>query len=368
MRKTIRWGILGAGAVARHFAQGLSDRSHSQLVAVASRTATSAEAFAREFNVPRQHASYDDLVEDAEVDVVYVATPASLHRDHCLRALGSGKPVLCEKPFAVNANEAREVIAEARRRGLFCMEAMWMRFLPAMDRLRELLDRRAIGNVRLLTADLGFASRNDGANRLIDPALGGGAFLDLGVYLVSLSSMLFGQPVAVSGQASIGSTGVDEESAAVLRYSGGELAVLTASIQSTLPGEALIVGTRGQIRVHAPIYRPHRLSVQSVKDQPGSPGTSSGRPSSRLNWARNNRLLRQAYFRFEGLIRPLLHARAAVVAPLAGNGYGYEADEVARCLHSGKTESEIMPLGETLSIMETLDQIRSAWAEAGVAS
>jgi len=278
-------------------------------------------------------------------------------------ALSAGKPVLCEKPFTTNAAAARTVVAMARSSRLFCMEAMWMRFLPAMERLRTLLAQAAIGDVRVLYANLGHPTPPESTRRLVDPGLGGGALLDLGIYPLSLAFYVLGKPDRVVAQATVGPTGADEDSAAILRYSAGKLAVLTASLRGELPGDGLVVGTRGHIRIHSPLYRPHRLSVHTHPEPvyAGIPAPSTGR--GLLARAKASRLLRSAYFRFEGPVRAILdHSRSTVLAPFSGNGYNYEAAEVVRCLRAGETESPVMPLDETVAIMEVLDQIRASSA------
>lgn len=358
MQSRIRWGILGAGAVARDFVQGLRCLPDAELLAVASRTHTSAQEFSRLFAVPHVHKSYEDLVNDRDIDVVYIATPNHRHKDHSLLCLEAGKPVLCEKPFTVRAAEAREVIALARRKHLFCMEAMWMRFLPLMARLRGLLDANAIGEVRMMTADLGFPAPFDKNNRFFNRELGGGAMLDLGVYPLSLTSYLFGKPSQVLSQASLGPTGVDEQSAAILTHPQGELVILSASLRTHLPCEALIIGTGGQIRIHSPLYRPYKLSLAAL---PGPTPHAAPEPNWRAS-AKNSPLLRALFFRFEGTLGPLLNRYPkTIVQAFAGNGYNYEAAEVMRCLRAGELESKIMPLDETLSIMETMDAIRRQW-------
>ena len=192
--RPIRWGILGTGRVAGRFAQALRELDDARLLAAGSRRLATAEAFARHHGVERAYGSYAQLAADPDLDIVYVASPHALHREHSLLCLEAGRAVLCEKPFALNATEAREVIASARSRGLFCMEAMWTRFLPAMRRLTELVDAGAIGELRMVTAQLGFPSEPDPSSRLFDPALGGGALLDLGVYPLALASQLLGRP------------------------------------------------------------------------------------------------------------------------------------------------------------------------------
>ena len=275
LQPAVRWGILGTGDVAARFAAGLRSVPDARLLAVGSRTRTKAEAFAGRFAVPRAYGTYEDLVGDKEIDVVYVATPNFKHKEDSLLALAAGKAVLCEKPFAICAAEAREVVAAARRLRLFCMEAMWSRFLPAMARLRRLLDSRVIGEIRLLRAEFGSAKPFAEESRFFRREIGGGALLNLGVYLVSFASSVLGRPCSASAQASFGSTGVDEQAVAVLGYPGGALATLTASIRNDLPCQALLVGTRGEIRIHPPLYRPERISVALFE---GAPPPSPAQP------------------------------------------------------------------------------------------
>ncbi len=320
MGNQTRWGILGTGAIAKHFATGLSILPNAELVAVGSRSSTSAAQFAELFDVPHRHSSYRDLANDPDVDVVYIAVPHTLHKASSLLCLQAGKPVLCEKPFTVNAREAEELITFARQQKLFLMEAMWTRFLPSIMKLQEVLSSRVIGDVRMLTADFGFRTNFNPQSRLFDPALGGGALLDVGVYPVSLASMLFGAPEVVSGLAHLGETGVDEQSAMIFGYREGQLAILSAAIRTTTLQEAAILGTQGSIKIHAPWWRSTKLSLSISGQQ-----------------------------------------EEVIEAPFDGNGYNYEAAEVMRCLEAGQLESDRMPLDETLSIMKAMDQVRAQW-------
>jgi predicted dehydrogenase len=316
----IRWGILGTGRIAKTFAQGLAVLPDAELVAVGSRSQTTADAFGDMFHVPHRHASYEGLAADPDVDVVYVATPHSLHRDNSLLCLEAGKAVLCEKPFAINAAQAEEVVALARECGRFVMEAMWTRFLPAIVRVRGLLAEGAIGEVRLLSADFGFRAEFDPRGRLFDPYLGGGALLDVGVYTVSLASMVFGPPARIVSMAHLGPTGVDEQAAVILGYERGQLAVLTTAVRTSTPQEAILMGTGGQMRIHSQWWHPTTLTLA-----------------------------------LEG------REEEVIYLPFEGNGYHYEAAEVMDCLRSGRLESDVMPLDETLAIMETMDQMRAQW-------
>jgi predicted dehydrogenase len=320
MTDKIRWGILGTGMIAEKFATGLGALPDAEFLAVGSRAQETADAFADKFNVPRRHASYQALAQDPDVDVIYIATPHPYHRDHSILCLNGGKAVLCEKPFTINAAQAQDVIDVARKKGRFLMEAMWTRFLPAMVKVRDLLKAGAIGQLRLATADFGFRAGLDPQQRLFDPHLGGGALLDVGVYMVSLASMLFGAPARISGMAHLGETGVDEQSAAILGYDEGQLFVMHTAIRTNSPQEAMLMGTEGWICIHSPWWCPDTLTLSA----PGQEDET-------------------------------LHL------PFEGNGYNYEAAEVARCLRSDKLESEVVPLGETLEIMGTMDQIRAQW-------
>lgn len=320
MTTPIRWGILGTGNIARQFARDLALLPDATLVAVGSRTQASADAFGATFAVPQCYDSYAALAADPDVDAVYVATPHTLHHDNTLACLEAGKAVLCEKPFALNAAETRAMIADARARGLFLMEAMWTRFIPAFVRLRAWLAEGVLGDIRLVQADIGFQATFDPHGRLFDPALGGGALLDIGIYPVSLASLVLGTPNAVSGHAHLGSTGVDEQATLALGHADGAVAALLLSFQTDTPREATIIGSKGWLRIHATWWHPTTLTL-ALKGQ----------------------------------------APQVIELPYAGNGYQYEAAEVMHCMRAGVTESAVMPLNETQTLMETLDALRAQW-------
>lgn len=318
--QTIRWGILGTGQIAGAFAKGLTALGDARLVAVGSRTAEAAEAFGQRYGALRRHASYADLAADSEVDAIYIATPHPLHHPNTLLCLEAGKAVLCEKPFAINATQAAAMIAAARARGLFLMEAMWTRFLPHIAQARELIAAGAIGELRMLRAGFCFRTGFDPAGRLFDPALGGGALLDVGIYPISLAFLLLGAPSRIAALAELGATGVDEQSAILFSYPQGQLAVLTCAVRTSAPSVAQIIGSAGMIQINAEWWRATSLTI-----------TRQGQPDE--------------------TIEP-----AAV-----GNGYNYEAAEVGRCLRAGLAESPTMPLDETLAIMQALDAVRAQW-------
>lgn len=292
----------------------------ARLVAVGSRTEAAANRFADQFGAGRRHASYEQLARDPEVEAIYVATPHTLHCRNTITCLEAGKAVLCEKPLAVNAAEAELMTQAASQHKRFLMEAMWSRFLPSIVRLRDLVREGAIGAVQLLVVDFGFRAPFNSSNRLYDPALGGGALLDVGVYPIALASMLLGPPDHVSGAAHLGKTGVDEHSAYVLHHASGALAVACAAVSIETAQDAVVYGTEGHIRVHSPWWRATGLTV-----------------------CRRDR------------------ADETIKLEPEGNGYTHEAQEVARCLRAGSIESEHMTWNESLSIMRTMDELRAQW-------
>jgi len=320
MSQKIQWGILGTGSIAHKFATGLSFLSDAELVAVGSRNIERADQFANRFDIPNRHPSYESLVSDPTIDIIYIATPHNLHQENTQLCLESGKAVICEKPFAINANQAKKMVESAQTEKLFLMEAMWTRYLPLMVELRATLDKNLIGEVRMLTADFGFRAEPNPESRLFDPKLGGGALLDVGIYTISLASMIFGSPTQVVSLAHLGETGVDEQAGIVLSYAQNELAILHTAIRTNTPQEAIIMGTQGRIRIHSPWWIPNTMTIEL-----------SGEPTKTIE------------------------------IPYEGNGYHYEATEAMNCLRSNKLESDTIPLSETISIMQTLDQIRDQW-------
>jgi predicted dehydrogenase len=317
---TIRWGILGTGRIASTFAAGLAELPDAELAAVGSRSPEAAADFATRCGATRYHDSYEALAADPGVDIVYVATPHPLHYGNARLCLTGGKAVLCEKPFTLNAGQARDLVQFAREQQCFLMEAMWTRCLPAVTDVRRLIAEGAIGNVVFLTADFGFHKEFDPGHRLFAPALGGGALLDVGVYLVSLASMLFGPPAQMRSLAHVGPSGVDERDALLFGYDGGRFAQLTAAITVTTPQEAVIVGEAGSIKLHSLWWQACRYTL-----------TRDG------------------------------HEPQTIDAPFQGNGYCHEAAEAMRCLRAGMGESPLLPLDETISIIETMDTLRADW-------
>lgn len=314
---TVRWGIVGTGAMAASFARALQLVEDATVLAVASRSQPTAEAFGTEFNIPHTYGSYQSLLGDPRVDIVYIATPHSSHSELSMASLEMGKAVLCEKPFTVNAAQARAVIALARKKELFLMEAMWTRFVPAIEKLRELLNQQRIGDVQIMLAGGAYMPDFDPDYYLFNKELGGGILLDAGVYLVSMASMVLGNPTQVLATGQLGSAGVDEHEAILLSHRRGEIASLYVSHRAKSAPDLTLLGSKGKIHLHPPVFCPTGLTL-SVDGMPDE------------------------VFEF----------------PATDPGYRYEAIEVNRCLQQGRKESELMPLNETLVVMETMDEIR----------
>jgi predicted dehydrogenase len=311
-----RWGIAGTGGIADRFASDLSLVDEAELVAVASRSSERAHAFADRYGIARRHADYADLAADPGVDIVYVATPSARHEADSLLFLEAGKNVLCEKPFALNAGQARRMVAAARHGGLFLMDAMWSRFLPSYRALTDLIGEGRIGDPLLGEADFCFRVPVDPAHRLFDPALGGGALVDLGVYPLQLASLVLGTPDRIAAVGVIGSTGVDEQVAAVLHHPGGTIGVVKAAIRVPMTCGARIAGTDGWIELSP--FMHHTSSLRVIN--------TAGRQDLDLGWD--------------------------------GDGIRFQVLEVQRCLNAGLLESPVMPLAETVTIVETMDEIR----------
>ncbi|MGW4649513.1 Gfo/Idh/MocA family protein [Kitasatospora sp. NPDC004289] len=316
--RPIRWGILATGGIAAAFTEDLAAVEGAVAHAVASRTEAAAREFAGRYGIPRAYGSWRELAADPEVDVVYVATPHSAHHEATALLLEAGKAVLCEKPFTLNSGQSAELIATARKRELFLMEAMWTYLNPAVRRLVELVADGAIGEVRSVQAEFSFAGPTDPGHRLWDPALGGGALLDLGVYPVSFAQLLLGEPESVQARASLSDRGVDANTAVLLGHPGGATALLHCSLVAQSGQRAAVHGTGGWIELERDFFHAAGFTLHREGRDP------------------------EPY-------------RAA---PSAGHGYGPEAAEVVRCLRAGLTESPYVPLDSTLAVMRTLDAVR----------
>ena len=261
MKRSFNWGILGTGNIANRFTTGLKSLPDANITAVGSRSAITANQFADKFGIKKRYSSYQDLVNDPEVDVIYISTPQSKHYENTLLCLKAGKHVLCEKPLGLTGQQINAMQALAKSKNLFLMEAMWMWFIPAIRKAKELIAAGAIGDPHLLSADFGFYIPFDPDHRLFSPELGGGALLDIGIYPLALSLFIFGKPDAISGEAIIGSTGVDEQITMNLQYPHEITAYLAATFKAASPCEAIISGTNGYMRFENNFWRSESITA-----------------------------------------------------------------------------------------------------------
>ncbi|GGM13435.1 Gfo/Idh/MocA family protein [Micromonospora yangpuensis] len=313
-----RWGILATGNIAARFAADLKLVPGAELVAVGSRSTASAETFARTHDIGRAYGSWAELAADDDLDVVYVATPHSAHHEATTICLDAGRAVLVEKPFTLDLADSTELVETARAKGIFLMEAMWMRCNPVVRRVCELVADGAIGELTTVRADFGVAGPFPPESRMRARALGGGALLDLGVYPVSLAHLLLGVPQHIRSWAKISPEGVDENTGIVFGYDNGAVATLGCGILGHTPANAVIGGTTGRIELADPFFRPGTVTVHRAGAEPET-----------------------------------------IVAEHVGSGYQDEAAEVQRCLAEGLTESPLVPHSTTLEVMGLLDAVRA---------
>jgi len=315
----LRVGILGAGKIAGIMARTLREMENVQAWAVASRERERAEEFARTYGIERAYGSYEELVEDPAVDLIYVATPHSHHAEHCLLCIEHGKPVLCEKAFTANASQARQVLARAEERGVFLTEAIWTRYMPSRRMIDNLIDEGALGEVVSLTANLGYPLTH--VERIMEPALAGGALLDIGIYPLNFASMVLGDEVEDVTSACVKtSTGVDAQSSIVLRYRDGKMATLHTTVLAATEQYGIIYGTKGYLIAHN-INNIDRIS----------------------------------------LFGPDRSLRREITVPKQITGYEYEVEACRRALETGALECPEMPHAQTLRMMEQMDALRLDW-------
>ena len=319
--KATRWGVLGTGGIADVFASDLTFAAGADLAAVGSRTIEAATTFADRHGFARAHGSWAELAADPEVDVIYVATPHAFHRDSAMACLEAGKPVLCEKPMTLDLATSALLVQEARVQGVFLMEAMWMRCNPAIRQIASLVASGVIGSVTAVHADFGLQGPFPADHRLRDPALGGGALLDLGVYPLNFAHLILGTPQTVRAWAQLTPEGVDETTGVLLGYESGAVAALTCSINGASRNAASITGTTGRIDLPVGFFAPRGFTVTRGDEV------------------------------------------EEVEVAYEGRGYHFEAAEVQRCLAEGLLESPLMPQATTLEIMNLMDTIRD---EVGV--
>lgn len=312
----VRWGILATGGIAATFARDVQANVPSAVIAaVGSRSPQAASEFARRFDIKKAHGSWHDLAADPDVDVIYIATPHSHHHQTALLCLRAGKPLLVEKAFTLNLKQAQDLVTVARERRLFLMEAMWTRTLPAIRKMLQIIDEGAIGEVTSVQAAFGLGLDFEPSHRLRNPELGGGALLDLGVYPVSFAQLLLGEPNQVRAWASLHPEGTDARTGIVLGFPSGAVATLFCGVRGDVRA-ATVVGTEGRIEFPDGFHNADRF----VLHRPGS------------------------------------MAETITADPA---GLHHQAAEVGRCLRAGLTESPLVPLSSTLSVMGTMDAVRA---------
>lgn len=312
----MNWGILAPGKIAGKFASDLKKREGQTLHAVASRNLERALSFASTHQIPHAYGAYKELLDCPNLDAVYIASPHSGHFEFAAMCLEHGIPVLCEKPITATYKEALELVEIARKNEVFLMEAIWTMFLPSMLKTLELVENGSIGAVHGIKADFGFKADFNPTGRLFNPELAGGSLLDIGIYPIFLSLLLLGKPTRIQSSGFIGSTGVDEEVAMIFDHGQGKISSLHCSIRNHTKTEAFIYGTEGCIHLHT---RWHEATMLTLLINDKAPQT----------------------FHFDN----------------QGFGYGFEIDEVARCLKLGLKESPFLPLDFSLDLMKILDEI-----------
>lgn len=313
---SVRWGVVGPGRIASKVVRDFPHVPGAEVVAVASRSAERAAAFAAEHGIARSHGSYRAIVDDDGVDVLYIATPHPQHRAVALAALRSGKAVLVEKAFTVTPAATREIVAVAAETGLFAMEAMWTRFQPLIVRVQQLIADGALGEVQAVQADLGVRHPTDPTDRFYNPAVGGGALFDLGVYPISFAQMVLGIPDSVTAHGVLDQSGVDVEEAVQLGFPDGRSASLFSSLRCATPGQARIFGTAGWIDVLPRFHHPDTVVLHRTGHDP-----------------------------------------MEITLPRTGAGYTHELVEVTECVAAGRSESAIMPLVDTVAVQDVMGAV-----------
>ncbi len=319
--KTIKWGIIGTGIIASAFAEALNSLDNIEVTGVASRDLARARGFADRFHIRKAYASYEELASDPEIEVVYIATPHTEHKDNAALCIKNGKAVLCEKPITINQKETQHIIDLAKEHNVFLMEAMWTKFLPTTKVVKKWLNSNAIGNIRCIKADFGYRSEYDLNHRLFNPKLAGGALLDVGIYPITYTiHMMERLPDEIISRAVMGKSHVDDINTIIFNYKGGVIAQLSSSVAVEMGRDAVILGDKGKIVIpnfwmadHAKRYDIKGNLVEEFSE------------------------------------------------PFAVNGYVYEAQEVNSCLREGKKESTVVPLKDTMDIMKIMDELRTEW-------
>ena len=319
--KKINWGIIGTGAIANTFALALTGVKEANLYGIASRSLEKAKAFATKHNITLSYGNYEELIDNPDIDVIYIGTPHTEHFAHAKACILGKKHVLCEKPMTINSEETKELVRLAKENQVFLMEAMWTKFLPATTCIKEWIDSDRIGRVQFMNINFGFAGEQDYSRRLFNPDLGGGALLDVGVYTVQYANFIMNKlPERIQSSMQFGISGVDELTSITFFYEDGTIATLNSSISTRLGSDAVIIGTKGKIVVEN-FYMASKASIYDEED-----------------------MLIETFYE-----------------PFVVNGYEYEAMEVNRCIMEGELESPRNPLNKTIQSMDIMDSIRRQW-------
>ena len=317
MKNNFKWGIIGTGGIAGEFANDLSYLNNHTVAAVGSRKLSTAQQFASKYPDCVGYASYSELVADPNLDGIYIATPQNFHVEHTILALDAGKPVLCEKPFAINTSEVELMVNTATQKQLTLIEAMWTRFLPHIEIVRKIINSNVLGNIHTLQADHGQRLSESNKPRLWDPALGGGALLDLGIYVVSFAHLILGVPDKITAKSNFTDKGVDEQTSAIFEYKNGAQAILNTTLRNSTPCRAVISGVNGWLEIDRTFYNPAAMRVV-LND-----GTKTEYPNN-----------------------------------YKGHGLREQAIEFSRCVGSKLIESPLMPHEESIAVMRSMDKIR----------
>ena len=316
MNKNYRWGILGAGRIAEKFCTALDFTENAEVYAVASRDGEKAKAYATKYKASKFYDDYLGLMEDPQVDVIYIATPHPFHYEQTLACIQHGKAVVCEKPMSLSYGQTAEMIEAATKNNVFLMEGMWTSCMPFIEKIKSLMGDNGIGKPQYISADFGFTATLDLESRLYNKKLGGGAMMDIGIYPLFLATLVFGEPTLVKAISKLAITGVDEYTHVMLQYANCETAHLFAAINMSTPIEAEIIGTKGRIKINNPWFKATDMDIY-LQD-----GTTE-------------------HF----------------TTPHLSNGFEHEIMEVMRCLDQGLLQSEKMPHQLSLSMSKIVEQV-----------
>jgi predicted dehydrogenase len=345
------WAILGTGTVAHTFASALAQAKGARLISVMSREKDRASAFAAAFGGMNAVTELAGVLNDTSVDIVYIATPNHLHAEQAIACLSAGKAVLCEKPLATSAGEARRIAQAAADHGVFCMEALWTLCLPALERALGLIAQGRIGTVRSVTASLSFSKPYEPGSRFFNPALGGGALLDLGVYPLALTLRVLGPAQSVSAQIIPAPNGIDMQAALATRHAEA-LAQISCGFHAEGRNDMVICGDTGIITLQAPLTSPALVAVTATR-QPAAPAPASDVPVAPRTTASRWPAMAQ-------MLRPLRPGRSALYpAPYRGNGFIHQIEHAMACLRAGATQSERVPLSLSVAVLDVIDRARA---------